>query len=156
MNYLSRMCPEIFKSSLAYAFLIANLFICLLVSDWDKVLPYLEYFNESNCKPVVEKISFGFSCNYGLYSNPADIFEGFFYLISMPSAIVTAIFMSDLKAKYTHWCPETFEFIEIFAFIFFNSLYWMIMGYLIEIAHNSYEKNNSPRENPLSIYSNTD
>ena len=151
MNYLSRICPEFFKSPTAYVFLTANLFISFLVSDWDKVFPYVEKINASDCQPVVEKISFGFSHDYGLFLNPADIFAGFYYLFSAPSFITTAIFMLDLKAKYSHWCPETFEFIQVFAFIFFNSLNWMILGYLIEIAHDYYGENNSPPENPLSI-----
>lgn len=153
MKSFSQICPEFCKTPLAYMFLAANLFICFLVSDWDKVFPYLENINAVGCKPIVEKISFGFSCNYGLY--PTDIFKGLFYVISAPSALTTAIFMSDLKAKYSHWCPETFEFIQVFAFIFFNSLYAMILGYLIETAHDSYRKNSSPRENPLSIFSDT-
>ena len=155
MAYLSRICPAFLKSPTAYVFLTANLFICLFVSDWDKVFPYLENFNTSGCKPVVEKISFGFSHDYGLYLNPADIFAGFYFLFSAPSFVTTAIFMLDLKAQYSHWCPETFEFLQVLAFIFFNSLNWMILGYLIEIARDYYSENNSPSENPLSIYSNT-
>lgn len=155
MNYLSRICPEFFKSPLAFVFLIANLFICFLVSDWDKVLPYLENMNAISCKPVSEKISFGFYSCYSSYLDISETLKGFFYLVSAPSAIATAIFMSDLKAKYSYWCPETFEFLEVVSFIFFNSLYWMILGYLIETAHDSYTENNSPRKNPLSIYSNT-
>ena len=151
MNYLSRICPEFCKSPTAYIFLTASLFICFLVSDWDKVLPYLENINARSCKPVIEKISFGFSCCLGSCFSLADIFEGFFYFVSAPSIIAMTIFMSDLKANYSHWCPETFEFIQVFAFIFFNSLYWMIIGYLIEIAHDYYTENNSPPGNPLSI-----
>jgi hypothetical protein len=156
MKRFSQICPELFKSPLALVFLTVNLFICFLVSDWEKVLPYLENLNENTCKPAVEKISFGFSCNYGLYLNPVDVFKGFFCLISLPSLITTEIFTLDLKAKYAHWCSETFECIEVISFIFFNSLYWMALGYLIEIAHSRYNRNNSQRENQLRIYSNTD
>src|SRR5687767_3768928 len=116
MNYLSRICPEFFKSPTAYVFLVVNLFICLLIADWDKAVPYLENINTSSCKPVIEKISFGFSCCYGSCFSLADIFKGFYYMFSAPSLMATAIFMSDLKAEYPHWCPETFEFIQVFAF----------------------------------------
>ena len=84
MKYLSRLCPEIFKSPLACAFLVANLVACAFILDWDKkVFPYLERINEKGCLPVEEFPNFGFTC-FTLYINIGDIFFALFCIIFFP------------------------------------------------------------------------
>jgi hypothetical protein len=163
MNYLSRICPTFCKNPLSRTFLVVNFLVCAFIFDLSKVSSYIERIKERDCKPIAEKISFGF---YDISASPLDtayfplniLFAVFLLLVFclfMPSALATVMFVSDLKAKYAGWCPETFDLIEFLTFVFFNSLYWMILGYLIEIAHDYYRRNNSPREHRLSIYSNT-
>lgn len=164
MKYLSRTCPEIFKNSFSLSLLIVNFAVCAFLLDWHKTIFYIEHFNANNCQPVSEKISFGF---YDISASSLDLayilLDFIFYIFQLirfcfflPSALATDVFMSDLKAKYYNWCPETYDFIAIFTFVALNSLYWMLLGYFIETAQQTHRKNNSLQEKPLGIRMNSD
>ena len=61
MKNLSRFCPEIFKSRLACAFLIAQLVFSAFIFDWNKLFLYIEENNEKRCHSVASEAapSFG-------------------------------------------------------------------------------------------------
>lgn len=156
MKKLSKFCPEIFKSRLACAFLIAQLVFSVFFLDWDKVILFIKTIDQNQCKPVSDGVpSFGFHCYYAP-PNIFEIFEGILALISVPTIITTDFLMKSLKAENPQWCIETFDAIEVLAFLLFNCVYWMFLGYLIEIAHEKYAKNRSVSEKPFSIFSDTD
>lgn len=157
MKFLSKICPEIFKSRLALVFFIAVLLVSSFASDWEKVFLYFNDIDKNHCKPVFagiryEEISFGVNC---YYSNPLtsdEILTGFFDLISFPARAGTNFFISDLKKNYPMWCAETFECLEVFVFIIFNSLFWMIVGYYIEIYYGKNNSGNLQSEKVCTIF----
>jgi hypothetical protein len=156
MKFLSRICPEIFKSRLAQIFFIAVLCISSFASDWEKVFLYFNDIDKNHCKPVFAGISSGnisFSACY--YNDPLtsdEVLSGFFTLISFPSIAGTDFFISDLKKNFPMWCYETFECLEVFVFIIFNSIFWLIAGYYIEFFYGKYHRHNLPEEKVLKIF----
>lgn len=164
MNDFSRTSPAIFKNPSSLTFLALSFLACAYIQDWEKVFSYVERINAKNCKPIAQTISFGFYDMSGAYLGtgffPLDILFIIFAIILLglfaPPVLVTALVMNDLKVKYAGWCPETFDVIEIFTFVLFNSFHWMFLGYFVEIARNSYKRSATLRENPLGIYSEFD
>ena len=142
-----------FKKGLVYIFLLASLFICAVIADWNKIYNYIDHFSEKNCEPAKAiVISFGIYDSAPLFLNPFEIVKGLFYLISLPSIIIKELLMSDLKSRYSYLCPETFDIIGMIYFLIINSFYWMVLGYLIELAHNYYCKTRLPPKKPFSIF----
>ena len=119
MNYLSRICPEFCKNPLSLTFLVINFLVCAFIFDLNKVSSYIERINERDCKPIAEKISFGF---YDVSASPLDtayfplyilfaVFLLIVFCLFMQSALATVLFVSDLKANHAGWCPETLDLI---------------------------------------------
>ncbi|MEZ5427312.1 MAG: hypothetical protein R2747_13665 [Pyrinomonadaceae bacterium] len=152
MEFFGRFCPKIIKNNqLAVIFLLANLFFCSFAFDWDKAFSYIKDIDKTGCRPVAEVPSFG------IYNSapppPEEILTGLLVLISLPTLAATAILTESLKTDHPRWCPETFEVIEIFAIMFFNSFYWILLAHLIEMAHGNYLRSKPEPEKPLSIFS---
>lgn len=153
MKFLSRICPEIFKSRLAQIFFVTVLLISSFASDWKKVFSYFDDIDKNHCKPVFAGISSD-DISFGVcyHSNPVtsgEVLSGFFTLISLPSLAGTDFFITDLKKNFPMWCYETFECLEVFVFIIFNALFWMIVGYFIECFYDG----NQRREKLPTIFS---
>lgn len=142
MNVFFRSCSEICKSRLAYIFLLANLFVCSFAMDWNKVFSYIDEHNEKHGQAVSALKSSGtvsFSdCSYYRQISPDEILKSVFTLISFPAQIGTEIFIEDLKKQYSDWCIETFEVLEIFVLVIFNSMYLFLLGVFIEQLYEKF------------------
>lgn len=154
-NYFSTsIFKKLFGNGLAYIFLVASLFIYAIILDWNKISKYVSRYQEADCEPVKSGvISFGIYDSYQPF-DPFKFIEGLFYLLSLPSVLVKEFFITELKSHYSHFCPETFDVIGIVYFLLVNSIYWMILGYFVELAHNYYSKTKTPSENSVSIFKN--
>lgn len=154
MRNLSKFCPELFKSKLAIVFLIAQLIFCAFVLDWDKMFFEVEITKESRYKSEAKERapSFGFSHQY---ENPSveEIIKFTFIAFSFPSALVTGYLLNDLNSRHPNWSYERFIIIGNLAFIIFNSVWWLLLGYIIERLHDHYLKIKAEPEKPFTIFS---
>ena len=156
MNVFFRSFSEIFKSKLAYVFLLTNLCLCGFALNWKKVFDYVDKIHEPNCKPKIvfsnpTDIRFAADCYRENQTTSDEILIGFFNLISFPSIIGTDIFIEDFKKIHPDWCRETFEVLKIFVFAIFNSFYLFLLGIFIEQFYEKYHATAAAKEKYLNL-----
>lgn len=156
MNIFFRGFTEIFKSKLAYIFLLTNLSLCGFALDWKKVFDYVEKIDKPNCNAQIvssnqNDIRFAADCYRGNQTTSDEILIGFFNLISFPSIVGTDIFIEDFKKIHPDWCIETFETLEIVVFAIFNSCYLFLLGIFIEQFYEKYHAKTLTKETYLNL-----
>ncbi len=158
MKNLSKFCPEIFKSKLACVFLIAQLFFSAFILDWDKMFIIIESIEESRYKAESSEDAPNFCFSHHHYEgySEVELAKVSFILVSLPTAIVTSYLLVDLKNQHPHWSYEKFVIIGNLAFLLFNSVWWLLLGYLIEIFHGKNLENRAEPEKPFTIFSGSD
>lgn len=172
MKRIFHIFKGLFKRPLPLIFLIVNWIGCAFLFDWKELSLYLGKINETGCKPK-PAISFGIYDSVDRYSDHlfgnsnhvlANLLNGILLTIHLlltlllsifllPTFLLTTCTLDILKDIFSHWCPETFELLEVPVFTVFNSIYWAFLANIFEYMRSRYSENNLPRKNPLSIYS---
>lgn len=163
MKYFFRFFTNLFNISIGKIFFVANIIICLVFFNWNKLFLYLDNINEMGCRPRGGG-AIDFSV-YGFYGSSASeefifsiimifvyLFIVILFILFSPSICLTEIMLGSLKQTFAHWCPETFDLIYTPIFFVFNSFYWIFLGDIIEMAHSAYLQRKPMSQKFLSIF----
>ena len=152
MKFVFKLFADLFAGLVGKLMFAANFVICLFVFDWDKFFRYLETPARINCH--IKPRSSVDICLTGIHSFIFEpilyVFVAFFSLLVYPSIAVTEIVLDILKVQFPLWCIETFDILYVPIFAVINSIYWLFLGDMIEIAHSAYLRNKTVQK-PLSI-----
>jgi hypothetical protein len=151
MKNLFQFVSAVFKGKLARIFVVTNLLLLLIFTNWHEVSYYWSHINQIGCRPTASGIDFS---SYGLSGGSGEAFFYTFYaVLFLPSVIDTETILSLLKGVFPAWCRETFDILYMPIFTVFNSFHWLLLGFMIEILHTKFLLNRSPAINPLGLAS---
>lgn len=166
MNQQFQNLFDFLKTPFPYFCIIASLAVSICLIGYDDFSVELQeksvVINEKTSDLETRaKISF---CTYGGYSpSPAEeivslIFYVFIAILGLifilPSAFATVVFMYSLQSYFPNIDIETIKFITLWAFIYFNCNYWLLLSFFTKTFHDSYQENLVINRNSLTIYSN--
>ena len=146
-----------------YFFLFASLFVSSLYTTQADFTENLnktneEYsFVEDKDSAIEDADTSGFSVcytNYG-YSYSGAIFDSFraiFTPLILPSYTVTKIFLELLKLDYPELYSHNLDTISKLSFFYFNLIFWVLLAYWVNSAHDNYLENKSPTNNLPGIF----
>jgi hypothetical protein len=132
----------------------ANFVVCLFIFDWAKFFRYLEAPARIDCH--IKTFSRGIDiCTSSIFPSFIEpillLLAAIFFILVYPSIAVTEIVLEILKAQFPLWCVETHDILYVPVFAVVNSIYWLFLGDMIEIAHSAYLQNKQIQK-PLSCF----
>ena len=165
MKFDSGNLIEFFKSPVAFIFLLSSLVISPALLSSNEFFSYLYIPNEEirslektiKVEYIEEKRPSFSDCCINHSSELEELLDLVIFLLGIvlifPTCVATALFIFDLQNIFPDWSSQTFEVLTMVCFIFFNSVYWLFLAYILEKFFDGYSKNRPKPKAPFSIFS---
>lgn len=159
MKPIFKFFKNLFSSKISRLFFAANFIVCAAVFDWSKASQYYGKLNEIGCQPkAVLSFALYDMSGGGIIDGIIALLTGLillaiFAVFAGPSGVMCQMILAVLKSAHPAWCDETFDLMTVPIFMMVNSIYAVLLGYLIELVYLKTTQNKPARKNPLSIYS---